>query len=93
MGLNLDPHRSRLVTSEMTAWAELSVVMDSRQARILRSEFGGVPERIAILGDLDPVVPDRRTIPDPLDRSEAFFRQTYERIDRCLIELYTLVTE
>ena len=91
LGLGLQGHVSRLISMELAAWAELSVVMDPRQAKALEAQFAVPPERIAILGDLDPLVPDRREIPDPLDRSEAFFHQTYQRIDRCMAELLPLI--
>ena len=90
-GLNLEDHASQLLTQEMVQWADLIVVMDLHQGRRLEREYGASARRIVMLGDLDPGLPDRRDIPDPLDRSESFFNRTYERMDRCLDELFQLI--
>jgi hypothetical protein len=82
-----------MMTPELASWGELFVVMNPGQGKVLESRFGISPNRIAILGDLDPIVPDRREIPDPLDRSEEFFASIYERMDRCLAELIALIRD
>jgi len=90
-GLDLETHASQALTPELVGWAELLVVMDPEQGRALERRFGASPERIVVLGDLDPNSPESRTIPDPLGRNEAFFREVYDRMDRCLDELFTLI--
>ncbi len=90
-GLDLEGHRSQLVTPELVRWAELVVVMDPTQERALRHRFGAASERMVVLGDLDPRLPGRRGIPDPVDRPVSFFSETYERMDRCLAELFPLI--
>lgn len=90
-GLDLTDHRSQLVTQELLAWADLTVVMSPHQARALRRRFKVDPARIALLGDLDPETPDRREIPDPLNRSVDFFEATYQRMDRCLAQLLRVI--
>jgi protein-tyrosine phosphatase len=90
-GLDLEDHISQLVTREAVEWAELIVVMALKHARALIQDFGVASEKIIILGDLDPGNPERRTIQDPVDRAESYFLRSYERIDRCLEELITLV--
>jgi len=92
-GLDLESHTSQLLNVELVAWAELLVVMDLRQGRVLRRDWGAPARRIVVLGDLDPASPDRRGIPDPLDHDETFFLETYDRMDRCLDELFTLIRE
>jgi protein-tyrosine-phosphatase len=91
LGLDLGDHRSAVVTREMTRWSELVVVMDAGQSRIMRTQFGADRARIVVLGDLDPIVPDRREIPDPVERPESEFLKSYERMDRCLHELFHLI--
>lgn len=90
-GLDLNGHVSQLLSPEAVAWADLLVVMAWKQAKVLQERFGVQRERILILGDLDPGSPTRRTIQDPIDRSESYFARSYERIDRCLEELFTLI--
>ena len=90
-GLDLEAHRSQLISPELVAWADLLVVMEPGQGKILETELGATPERIRVLGELDPGSPTRRHIPDSLDRDEAFFQKTYARMDRCLEELFRLL--
>ena len=61
--------------------------MDPAHGRELVDRFGADRERIMILGDLDSMPIDARTIPDPVHQSRDFFIECYERIDRCAREL------
>lgn len=83
-GLDLEDHRSRVVTPSMVREADVALVMAPRQLTQLRqvaaAEQGGLP---IVLGDLDPEPIDRRTIIDPYDQSDEVFEAVYARIDRC----------
>lgn len=83
-GLDLDDHRSRVVTPAMVRDADVALVMAPPQIRQLRQVAGVEPGGPSIvLGDLDPAPIDRRTIVDPYDQSDDVFEAVYERIDRC----------
>jgi protein-tyrosine-phosphatase len=86
-GLSLGNHRSKLLTPVIAKESDLVLVMSRFQARTTAREFGVLADRILVLGDLDPGRPDSRTILDPLGHSKAFFREVYDRMDRCLEEL------
>ncbi len=92
-GVDLTRHRSRVVTSELLAPAELVVVMDPGQAVELRRRFGGRVERVLVLGDLDPEAIETRHIQDPLNQRQSVFQATYARIDRCVRRLADLAFE
>ncbi len=83
-GLDLEDHRSQVVTPAMTRDADVAIVMEPKQLRQLRkvagAEQGGLP---IVLGDLDPEPIDRRAIIDPYDQPDDVFEAVYERIDRC----------
>lgn len=83
-GLDLDAHRSRLLTDEIVRESDLVYVMSDAQRRSLLDLHGGDPARVWILGDLDPEPIARRTIRDPNEQPEEVFEQVYDRIDRCL---------
>lgn len=85
-GLNLEDHRSQLVTAELVSTAELIIVMDRSQARELWRRFGR-SGGVLVLGDLDPFPIDMRTVRDPFDQAEIVFEMVYERIDRCVAGL------
>lgn len=85
--LSLADHRSALMTREDARDSDLALVMSKFQARTTEQRFGVPRDRILVLGDLDPGRPDSRTILDPLGHSKAFFREVYDRMDRCLEEL------
>jgi protein-tyrosine phosphatase len=83
-GLDLDDHRSQVVTPAMLRQADVVLVMSPGQLRQLRQEAGEAPAGLRIvLGDLDPESIDRRTIVDPFGETEEVFEAVYERIDRC----------
>ncbi len=91
-GLNLDGHRSQLLSKELVGWADLLLVMERSHATICRDEFRADGRRILLLGDLDPDLPRRRAVPDPWGGPREDFESAFDRIDRCLNEL-SLLTE
>jgi protein-tyrosine phosphatase len=85
--VDLSSHRSRLVTGALVRAADLMVVMDPSQQRQLCERYGCRPSDVLILGDVDPVAVETRTIRDPIDESHDVFAAVYERIARCVREL------
>ena len=83
-GVDLDAHRSRLVTDALVRDADVIVVMDALQARAIVSRFGGRAEQIVWLGDLDSKPIQTRRIHDPERQSVTVFAEVYERIERCV---------
>lgn len=86
-GVNLSAHRSRLVTAELARAADLIVVMEWTQQRLVCERYGRLPTDVLILGDLDPAPVETRTIRDPVNETEEVFDQTYDRIARCVRKL------
>jgi len=86
-GLSLVEHRSTLLRPDAVAAAALIVVMSTDQARKVRVLYGAPPERLLVLGDLDPEPIDTRTIRDPVEQPSAVFENVCDRIDRCLAVL------
>lgn len=82
-GVDLEEHFSRVFTPEELEAADLVLVMSPGQSRRLRTESGVRPACGVVLGDLDPLEVDRRTIADPFDRPDDVFEEVYARIDRC----------
>ena len=82
-GIDLSRHRSQTVTPALVDRADLVVVMDGAQQRLIRKQFGR-RQGVLVLGDLDPASIDTRTVRDPFDQAEEVFDQVYERIERCV---------
>ncbi|HMG18863.1 MAG TPA: hypothetical protein VK573_09075 [Gemmatimonadales bacterium] len=91
-GLNLAEHRSRLLTAALVRAADLIVVMDPAQRRLVCERYGRRPTDIIVLGDFDPAPVETRTIRDPVNESREVFEQVYERIARCVRELVTVLS-
>lgn len=91
-GLSLRDHRSRPVTADLARTADLIIVMEPSQGRTVIERFGRRPADIVILGDLDPLPVDTRTIRDPVTDGREVFDQVYARIARCTRELVTILT-
>lgn len=86
-GVDLSPHRSRLLTGDLARWADLVLVMDERQRQMVCDRFGRARRDVVILGDLDPQPVTSRGIEDPVEQSVEVCRRAYARIERCVTEL------
>jgi len=84
--VDLSSHISCLIDGEALRSADLIVVMEAGQRREIVRRFG-TSENVVVLGDLDPLPIEKRTIRDPFGQSEQVFNESYARIDRCLREL------
>lgn len=85
-GIDLSTHRSRLLDAPELKATDLIVVMDVRQRDAVTNLIRR-PERILVLGDLDPDGIDTRTIQDPYGHPEDVFERVFDRLDRCVGEL------
>lgn len=89
--IDLTAHRSVMVTSENLRGSDLVVVMSRAQQRGISSRVGpSVP--VLVLGDLDPLPIEERTIVDPWSGELAVFEESYQRIDRCVRELVHIIS-
>ena len=85
--VDLATHRSRPVTADLARVADLIVVMNPTQRRLVCERFGRRTTDVLVLGDFDPVPVEMRTIGDPVDQDQEVFNRVYERISRCVREL------
>ena len=83
-GVELQSHRSRLVTAQLASDADLIIVMETFQARALVRDYGAAPGKLMLLGDLDPSPIRTRRIHDPEGQPLEVFSEVYARIERCL---------
>lgn len=83
-GIDLSEHRSQLLTPVLVAEAEIIIVMDARQQRMVCERFGRSPADVILLGDLDPGPIATRAIHDPVEQPLRAFEESYARIDRCV---------
>lgn len=90
-GIDLSPHRSTLITPDVFRSASLIVTMSAEQVRDLRNRFGSTRAMLLVLGDLDPEAITERTIKDPWGCPPEIFDESYERIDRCVSVLVSLI--
>lgn len=88
--VKLANHISKVWTLDMLGEHDLIVVMNAEQKRALARRDPS-PRAVLVLGDLDPEPIESRTIFDPWKGQEDEFERSYERIDRCLRELRTLL--
>lgn len=84
-GVDLSRHRSQLVTPEIVRGADLVLVMNAGQRRAAIEDHGFPrPERVVVLGDLDPLNASRREIRDPYDQTPLVYEASFGRIERCV---------
>lgn len=84
VGLDLTANRSKLLTAESVHESSLIVVMAAEQAKRIRSTFAVDAAKLLVLGDLDPLPIETRSIRDPWKGSFEVFDESYARIDRCI---------
>jgi protein-tyrosine-phosphatase len=82
-GIDLSAHRSALLSRDAARAADLVVVMSPEQADALRASFTR-ESLVVILGDLDPLPIDSRTIRDPWGGGAEAYEESYERLERCV---------
>jgi protein-tyrosine phosphatase len=90
-GVELSAHRSQLLSRALVERADLVVVMEARQARLLMRTFGLPQQRIVIAGDLDPDADEPRMIIDPSGGDAAAYARTFARLERCALQLMLLL--
>jgi len=81
--VDLTWHRSRHLSPLLIRSADLVVVMEPAQRRVVRERYGPFADHILILGDLDPLPIKTRPIPDPVGGPPAAYERSYARIARC----------
>lgn len=83
-GVDLSEHRSRLLTAVLAAEADIILVMDARQQRMVYERFGRALADVMLLGDWDPDAIATRAIHDPVEQPLEAFEKSYARIERCV---------
>ena len=89
-GLVLSGHRSAVVTEHDVQSSDMIIVMSAQQAARVSAEFPGHSAKVIVLGDLDPMAIDKRTILDPWNGDAERFDACYDRIVRCADSLVAL---
>jgi protein-tyrosine phosphatase len=90
-GITLDEHRSRTFERSLIARVDLVIAMEEEHERRVSALLGTRPPGLLLLGDLDPIPPNRREILDPWGHPDQVFRESFERIDRCVARLGELL--
>jgi len=86
-GIDLSRHTSQLALADVVRAAELVVVMDELQRRMVCERFGRWPRDVLLLGDFDPTAVTSRAIEDPVEQGPEVCERVYARIERCVAQL------
>jgi protein-tyrosine-phosphatase len=90
-GISLREHRSKQADGELLTQADLVIAMETAHAAKVLAVLGQAPRALLLLGDLDPLLPGRREIQDPWGHDDRVFKDSFERIDRCVARLGDLL--
>lgn len=91
-GLDLSPHRSRMLSGEVLSQADMVIVMDARQARYVTNSLRFPADRVWIAGDLDAETRAPRAIADPWDKPIEVFASSYARLDQCAATIVAILS-
>jgi protein-tyrosine phosphatase len=83
-GLDLEEHRSRLVTAEDLATTDLIIVMEPVQRSKVLALAPGAGPRILEIGEIDPASFQTAIVRDPWGHPPDVFLTCYDRLDRCV---------
>jgi protein-tyrosine-phosphatase len=86
-GIDLSQHASQLVMADVVRAADLILVMDALQRRMICERFGRNSRGVLLLGDFDPLSVASRAIEDPVEQEPDVCARVYARIERCVEEL------
>jgi len=87
LGIDLQRHRSQLVSALQFSARPLVLVMHEGQQRALLAERPALEGRVLVLGDFDPAPIDRREIRDPWGGAAGDFDASYARLTHCVMSL------
>jgi protein-tyrosine-phosphatase/predicted ATP-grasp superfamily ATP-dependent carboligase len=88
-GVDLAAPEARPVTPADLAWADVVVVMDEKNAKLLAALGAGVGDKTVWLGALDPEQPGHAGIEDPFDEPVERVAKILDRLDRATRRLGT----
>jgi protein-tyrosine phosphatase len=88
-GVVLDAHRTRPLTGEDVRAADLVLVMEVPQLKLVRGRWAEGRDRVRLLGDFLRGPP--HSIPDPWNQPEPIWRSTFQRIERAVARLAALL--
>ncbi len=91
LGISLESHRSRVLTSEMVRRADLICVMDHRNEAEVVTRFPQAEPKTILLGGLDGS-PDGPSIADPYSRDANAVAAIYERLSGAVTALVNRLT-
>ncbi|MCA1807866.1 MAG: low molecular weight protein arginine phosphatase [Kiritimatiellia bacterium] len=84
-GIDLTPHRSRLLTKDMVDSAALLVVMTRFHATELKARYPAAAGKVRMLSDFGDGA--TRDIPDPIGGSVEVYRTIRDEINSALLDL------
>jgi len=83
-GIDLRGHRSQLLMPDLVRAADVILVMDTAQRRMICERFGRPPQDVLLLSDFDPAPIESRTIDDPWEQGPHVCEVVYGRIEDCI---------
>lgn len=78
LGVSLGEHRSRPVSAELLAWADLILAMQGSHAAAIDRRWPEARSRVRLLGDFLPAPP--YLLQDPWGQSEGVFQEVLARL-------------
>ncbi|MFK7927470.1 MAG: hypothetical protein AB8H79_04745 [Myxococcota bacterium] len=81
IGVSMDDHRSKGVTTELMTWADRVVVMTYEHASTLRERYPDAQCDIELLGPYGGKSPE---VDDPMGRWRGTFRRVRRQIEGCI---------
>ena len=92
-GLDLQPHRSQLLTDKLVSLSAVIVTMTQHHAQLVGTWFSGCRDRIHLMRSFDPDAPRQSDVCDPFGGTMADYRDCCALLQKSIPGLLRFLDE
>ncbi len=91
IGLDASSHRAQRLNHDFLKKSDLILVMEKRHAEDILRQFPQAQPRVHVLGEFVKLDPGGQEVPDPIGRSEDFYKESFLKIKDAVRRLGELI--
>ena len=87
IGLDASVHRAQRLIADTTKSADLIIAMENRHKEEIVRHWPEAAKRTRLLGELAKLDPFEQEVPDPIGKSEDFYKMSFQKIKDAIDKL------
>lgn len=91
IGLDASAHRAQKAGLDLVKKSDLILVMERRHREDILRQYPETQGRIHVLGEFAKLALEEAEVPDPIGKSEEFYRMSFQKIQRAVERLGDLI--